>query len=163
MRALASWLGFLLFCNWIVAVVGFRLGMELFADFKIEMPSVTLLGILVTGTILLWPATSFVALSSLLLALRTHIGWWLGLMVCLLCDFLALSYVMPIVTLINGLSGSDDVASVPAVIPSLFIALPVFPANVGSLLMLASFILTQFLFVTLIWNRRALMPQNFQT
>lgn len=154
MRALAPWLGFLLFCNWIAAAVGFRLGMELFADFKIEMPILTLFSLWVTATIWLWPVTSFVAWSSVLLGLRTRIGWWLGLAVCLLCDVMGLGFVLPIVALINGLQGADDVAALPVSFSILVIAPPALPLSTGFLLMLASFILTQLIFAALIVKRR---------
>lgn len=156
MRALAPWLGFLLFCNWVLAVVGFRLGMEMFADFKIQMPTLTLWTSVVTGTLLFWPVTALVALSNVLLALRIRIGWWLGFAVCLLCDLTVFSYVLPMIALVNGLGGADEVAFLPVDVPLLPFA-PESLITLGPTILLVSFGFTQFIFAALLFRRHDLI------
>lgn len=66
--------GLLLFFSWIASVAGFRITQDSFADFKIEMPVVTLWGILLTSPTLLVPLTLSVLVVAVLLACRLKIG-----------------------------------------------------------------------------------------
>ena len=122
--------------------------MELFADFKIEMPVLTLLVVAITRNIFVLPITSFVALCCVLLALRFRVGWWLGLGVCLLCDLIFAAQVLPMLALINGLGGA---------VPLLFVPMPLLQfstVGAGSVFSLVNLVLTQIIFVALLFRRR---------
>lgn len=146
-RALAFTLGILLFCIWVACVVGFRWGMELFADFKIQMPALTLWAIAVTKSFWVWPVTTFVALSSILLALRIKAGWWLALAVCLLCNSVVAGYALTIVVFFNGIAGGDDGSS--AQFPFRFSGI-----GAGIVILVASFALIQVVLGALLFARR---------
>ena len=111
MRALSVSLGCLLFGIWVASVVGFRWGMELFADFKIEMHPLTLWANAATKSVWVWPLTAFVAGSSVLLALEKRFSGWLALSVCVLCLSVMAGFALSIVALGNGLTGGDDGAA----------------------------------------------------
>jgi hypothetical protein len=155
MRALAPSLGLLLFCNWVVAVVGFRQGQEAFADFFIEMPALTRWIAALSGSVLFWPATGCVAFSSIMLAGRTRAGWWLSVGVCLLCGLMLIGHLLSIYAIFREMSDGAGVTSVFAGIPaSGFLYLM---SESGSVVPLVTFALAQIIFAALIFMRRHLI------
>ena len=129
--------------------MGFRWGMELFADFKIEMSALTMWANAITKGVWVWPVTALVASSSILLALRPRFGWWLSLLSCLFCNSVVAGFAFAIVALFNGLSGGDD--GLAGGFPFQFSGI-----GAGVVLLMASFSLVQVAFFALVLGRRRL-------
>lgn len=135
MKKLTPFLAFSLCCAWAMVVVGLPLGFDLFKNFKIEMPAITILSFNLLHFPFLLVCTAGIALSGLLLAQRKPLGWNLSLAVCLLCDFLLVSFALPFFQLAK------------------FVGTSAILNNIGVLLLVASVVLVQTLLVTLLVTR----------
>ena len=163
MRAFAPALGILLFCNWIASVVGFRWAMEVFADFVMEMPPLTLLAIWATQGFPLLLGAAFVGFASFSMVRRERTGWCFGFVVCLMCDLLFLGYANLANDFIDNLGNGQRVSllsKVEGVISLLSsVKLSAISENYerGALILAASFVLTQVILGALIFGSRGLV------
>ena len=120
------------------------LTLDLFKDFKIEMPGLTMLVIQAYhwGNLVL---PVFVLATALLLRWRQSAGWMLALLLCGACDLAGVSLILPLIALANTLNGGGGS---PAPSSSIIASDP------GVLLAVFAVILNQILFVFLIKKRR---------
>lgn len=148
MKRTSLTLATLLFLNWLASVIGFRMSLDIFKEFKIELPALTWWGITLTHPFFLLPLTTLILGIAVLLALRHPLGWSLAFAACFLCDLLFVGYLLPSIALFNGLSGGDGSG----------ISLPPAPTviwgNPGASFLLAATLLTQVIFVILLMKRR---------
>ena len=85
-----------------------------FQDFKIEMPALTRIAIYLTRLFTAPGVTAVGSVVMLSLTFAIAIGekwaWWVGLAFTLFFGVCLFSTVLPLIALINGLSGDDDVS-----------------------------------------------------
>lgn len=143
MKISALPLALLLFGTWVMAIIGLPLAFDLFKDFKIEMPAVTLLTLQVLHPEFLLFGTAFVVVTGLLLAQRNKLGWNFSFAVCLICDFLVVGLALPLIAL------------------SQFVSVSTIASNGGVILLVVTAVLTQAIFVALLTKRQDLLKPAF--
>jgi len=88
---------------WTAMIVAVPLTMELFADFKMQMPALTTLLVGVVQLLGGLALVTFVLATALLLARRKTTGWLLAFALCLACDVAFVGLVLPFGVLSSNL------------------------------------------------------------
>jgi len=141
----------------VVLIWGVLLGanfrfLDLFADFKMEMPPITMLWIRATRFSGGAAVPAIVLLAAFLLIHRQLSGWYVALALCVAANLAGFALLMPLVALINNLSGGDDETPMPPT-PSNNTFASAILAEPFLGLLIAAFVFNLVLSVTLLFKR----------
>ena len=108
-------LGFWVFFNLILNLWAFRALLENFADFRIEMPVLTLIFIRVISPLPLLFLAPWAIFAAWGTARNERLALWLALSFCGLCALLFVAGVWPLTILANALTGGAPVELFPLI------------------------------------------------
>jgi hypothetical protein len=123
--------------------------MGLFTDFKIELSVLTRVTVRVSQLFGGMVLPLAVIATALLLGFRQFVGWVYALVLCVAWDLALVGLILPVVALINNLSGGSGSMMVNDWL-SLFTALGSLPG----MLAVGAFLINQALFILLVVKRR---------
>lgn len=134
---------------WIGMIFAIPSVMNLFSDFKVEMPALTLVTLWVSQLFGRMALPLMVIATALLLCFRQFVGWVYALVLCVAWDLALVALILPVIALIDNLSGGTGGATFISAL-SLLSTL----GSVPGVLVVSTFLLNQALFVLLVVKRR---------